>query len=320
MVLITFITMAVRIGMTLLFGSTGETITEKSGHLNLGIPGIMCMGAACGCYAEAKYITSFSDPASVNGFIAVLIPIIATFLGAALLGLLYSFMTVTLRANQNVTGLALTTFGIGISNYMIGNVDNATFSVAGKFFTAGLPFASKLGWFGQLFFSYGVFFYLAIGLAIVTSIILTKTRLGLHLRAVGENPATADAAGINVTAYRYFATIIGSGIAGLGGLCYIMDNLNGHWEYVIDAMGWLAIALVIFTLWKPNIGIFGAIIFGALCNLSSYINGVSFANRALIQMTPYVVTVIVLVVTSIRNSKESQPPSGLGVNYYREDR
>ncbi len=318
--LVNFIIMAVRTGMTLLFGSTGETITEKAGHLNLGIPGIMCMGAAFGCYAESVYAKSLADRADAVPFLVVFIPIIATLFGGALLGLLYSFMTVTLRANQNVTGLALTTFGVGISNYMIANVDQANFSFAGKYFSAGLPFASKLGVFGQLFLSYGVLIYMAIAIAIASSYVLTKTRLGLHLRAVGENPATADAAGINVTFYRYGATVVGSAIAGLGGLCYIMDNLHGNWEYVIDAMGWLAIALVIFTVWKPNIGIFGAIIFGALCNMSSYITGVSFEIRSLIKMTPYVVTIIVLVFTSIRNSKESQPPSGLGINYYREDR
>ncbi len=319
--LISFLTMAVRTGMTLLLGSTGETITEKSGHLNLGIPGIMCLGAAFGCCTEAAYAQSLTDKSLANPFIAVFLPIIAAFIGGALLGLLYSFMTVTLRANQNVTGLALTTLGIGISNYMIGTVNQADISFAGKYFYSSLlPFSDKLGVFGKLFLSYGIFVYIAIAIALATSYIFKRTRLGLHLRAVGENPATADAAGINVTAYRYGATIIGSGVAGLGGLCYIMDNLNGYWEYVIDAMGWLSIALVIFTVWKPDIAILGSIIFGALCSMSSYISGVSLANSKLLEMTPYIVTVLVLITTSIRNNKNSQPPSGLGVNYYREER
>ncbi len=318
--LIGFITAAVRYGMTLLLGSTGETITEKAGHLNLGIPGIMCMGAAFGCYTEAMYAKTLENTANADPFIAVFFPLIMAFIGGALFGLLYSFMTVTLRANQNVTGLALTTLGVGTCNYIISTIDNSDFSFAAPFFYKGLPFSGKLGPIGELFLSYGIFIYLAIAIALITSYILKRTRLGLHLRAVGENPATADAAGIDVTLYRYCATIIGSGIAGLGGLCYIMDNLAGFWEYSIDAMGWLAIALVIFTVWKPNIAIFGSIVFGALCNMSSYLQGISSTERALTKMAPYVVTIIVLITTSIKNSKNAQPPLGLGINYYREER
>ncbi len=314
--IINFIFSAVRLGMTLLFGSTGETITEKSGHLNLGIPGIMCVGAACGCVSEALY-TGAVGQGNANRILAVLIPIVASFLGAAFLGVIYSFLTVTLRANQNVTGLALTTFGVGVANYLIKTVEIIKYSYASSFFTAGFPFAAKLGGFGKLFFSYGIMVYLAIAIALITSFVFNKTRVGLHLRAVGENPATADAAGINVTAYRYLATMIGSGIAGLGGLCYVMDNLNGNWEYVIDAMGWLSIALVIFTVWKPSLGILGSILFGALYIASNYISG---TNKALLNMLPYVVTILVLITTSIRNKKEHHPPAGLGLNYYREER
>ncbi len=315
-----FIVSAIRMGMSFLFGSTGETITEKAGHLNLGIPGIMCVGAACGCVAESLYSTSVGGCDNVSPVLAVLIPIVATFIGGALLGLIFSFLTVTLRANQNVTGLALTTFGIGVSTYMIAQVKGATYAAASKYFTAGLPFAKNWGWFGEAFFSYGTMVYLAIALALITSFVFKRTKVGLHLRAVGENPATADAAGINVTLYRYGATCIGGGVAALGGLCYIMDNLHGNWEYTADAIGWLAIALVIFTIWRPNIGIIGSIIFGALYIASSYISGVAFAHKALIKMLPYVVTVIVLIVTSIRDKKENQPPANLGLSYFREER
>ncbi len=317
---IAFLVSAVRIGMSFLLGSTGETLTEKSGHLNLGIPGIMCVGAASGCVAESIYVSSCGGIEAVNPFLAVLIPIIATFLGGSFLGLIYSFLTVTLRANQNVTGLALTTFGTGVSNYMIAQVDGASFSAASKYFTASLPFAKDFGAVGELFLSYGVMVYLAIGIALVTAFVLNRTRVGLHLRAVGENPATADAAGISVTKYRYVATLIGSGIAGLGGLCYIMDNLNGGWEYSIDAIGWLAIALVIFTLWKPNLGIIGSILFGILYIVSSYVTGISFSNKALVKMLPYVVTIIVLIITSTMKNKNNQPPESLGLPYFREER
>lgn len=315
--MLTFLVSAIRLGMAFLFGSTGETITEKSGHLNLGIPGVMCVGASCGCYAEYLYLNAFKINASP--FLAVLIPIIATVLGGALMGLIYCFLTVTLRANQNVTGLALTTFGVGVSEFMIAKT-GAIYTKGSRYFTQSLPFADDLGWFGKLFLSHGILIYLAIIIALVSSYVLTKTRIGLNLRAVGENPATADAAGINVSRYRYVSTCIGCGIAGLGGLSFIMDYLHGNWEYCIDAIGWLAIALVIFTVWKPNLAIIGSIVFGALYIASSYITGVSFANKELFKMLPYVVTIVVLIFTSIRDKKENQPPASLGLSYFREER
>lgn len=315
--MLAFLVSAIRLGMVFLFGSTGEILTEKSGHLNLGTPGVMCVGASCGCFAEYMYLKSVGPYASP--VIAILVAIIATFVGGALMGLLFSFLTVSLRANQNVTGLALTTLGIGISDYMIAKA-GTSFGRASKFFTSSLPFADDLGWFGELFLSHGVMIYLAIAVALICSFVLSKTRVGLNLRSVGENPATADAAGINVPLYRYLATCIGSGISGLGGLTFIMDYLNGNWEYCIDAFGWLSIALVIFTVWKPNLAIVGSIIFGALYIASSYIVGVSFAGKELFKMLPYIVTILVLIFTSMRNKKENQPPQSLGLSYFREER
>lgn len=317
--MLTFIVSAIRIGITFLFGSTGEIITEKSGHLNLGIPGVMCVGAVCGCLGESIYTTSLGN-APINPFLAVFIPIICTFFGGALMGLIYSFLTVTLRANQNVTGLALTTFGIGLTNFIIAQVDAVSYSKASKYFTSLFPFSGDLGWVGKLFFSYGPMVYMGIIIALVSAFVLTKTKLGLHLRAVGESPATADAVGINVTAYRYGATCIGCGIAGFGGLFYIMDYLNGNWEYSIDAMGWLSIALVIFTVWRPNVSILGSFLFGGLFIANNYITGTTFSEKELLKMLPYVVTILVLIVTSIRDKKENYPPAGLGLNYYREER
>ena len=314
--MLAFLVSAIRLGMTFLLGSTGETITEKSGHLNLGIPGVMCVGAACGCYVEYLYFTAVGR--NVIPVVAVILPIIAAILGGAIMGLLFSFLTVTLRANQNVTGLAITTLGIGISEYIIDEA-STIFTKGSKYFTASLPFAKQLGWFGELFLNHGILIYLALVIALVTTFVLNRTRVGLHLRAVGENPATADAAGINVSLYRDVATCIGCGIAGLGGLSFIMDYLNGNWEYCVDAIGWLSIALVIFTVWKPNLAILGSIVFGALYVASSYIVGVSFAGKELFKMLPYIVTIVVLVFTSIR-SKKHQPPQALGLPYFREER
>lgn len=315
--MVTFLVSAIRLGMTLLFGSTGETLTEKSGHLNLGIPGVMCVGASCGCYAEYLYFSAVGR--NIDSFLAVFIPIVATLAGGALMGLIYSFLTVTLRANQNVTGLTLTTFGVGVSDYMIDRT-GSIYSKGTRYFTASFSFADDLGWFGDIFFSHGILIYLAIIIAMVSSFVLTKTRVGLKLRAVGENPATADAAGINVSRYRYVATCVGCSIAGLGGLSFIMDYLSGNWEYCIDDIGWLAIALVIFTLWKPNWGILGSIVFGALYIASSYITNVSLASKELFKMLPYVVTLIVLIITSMRKKRENQPPASLGLSYFREER
>ncbi len=329
--MISFIQSAIRLAMTFLLGSTGETITEKSGHLNLGIPGVMCVGAACGCWAEYIYLSAAG--ANFNAFFIILVPILAALLGGALMGLIFSFLTVSLRANQNVTGLALTTFGIGVADYMIyaisksSNVfSSVSFASAGPYFTRPLININVSGaapWIQTLyniFLSYGVFVYISFAVAIIAYFVLFKTRIGLHLRAVGENPATADAAGINVSRYRYTATCIGSAIAGMGGLSFIMDYLNGNWEYCIDQIGWLAIALVIFTSWKPNWGILGSLVFGALYIASSYIEGVSLAQKELVKMLPFVVTIIVLIITSIRDKKESQPPQSLGLAYFREDR
>ncbi len=315
--MLAFLVSAIRLGMVFLFGSTGEIITEKSGHLNLGIPGVMCVGASCGCFAEYLYL-NYAKLHAIP-ILAVIIPIVATVVGSALMGIIYSFLTVTLRANQNVTGLTLTTFGVGLSEYMISET-GPIYTKGTKYFTASLPFADDLGWFGEIFLSHGILIYLAIIISLASSFILNKTRVGLNLRAVGENPATADAAGINVSRYRYVATCVGCSIAGLGGLSFIMDYLHGNWEYCIDAIGWLAIALVIFAVWKPNLAILGSIVFGALYIASSFITGTSFAGKELLKMLPYVVTIIVLVFTSMRKKRETQPPQSLGLSYFREER
>lgn len=314
-----FIASAIRLSATFLYGSTGEIITEKSGHLNLGVPGVMSVGAAIGCLTEYYVIKAIGTSVP---FLLILLPLLATFLGGALMGLLYSFLTVSLRANQNVTGLAMTTFGVGLSGHLIGTIKAkmAIITRAGKYYKTLFPFASKLGWFGEIFLSHGVLVYLAIIVAVVAQIVLNRTRIGLHLRAVGENAATADAAGINVTAYKYGATCIGCGISGIGGLFCIMDYMGGNWEYILEAFGWLSIALVIFTLWRPALSILGSIIFGALYIASSYIGGITFAQIELVKMLPYIVTIVVLVITSIINSRETQPPASLGLNYFREER
>lgn len=328
--LASFIQRAVMQGIPLLFGSTGEIITEKSGHLNLGIPGIMYVGGISGVIGAFIYENSFAgNPQEMNGFLAIVIPLLSCLLGSLLMGLIYCFLTVTLRANQNVTGLALTTFGVGFGNFFGGSLikiigsdmPSIALNNTSLFFRAGLPFADKLGWFGQIFFSYSFLAYLAILISLIASFVLGKTRVGLHLRAVGESPATADATGINVNRYKYGATCIGSMIAGLGGLYYVMDYACGIWSNnAFGDRGWLAIALVIFSLWKPKYSILGSILFGGLYIIQNYIPGIGVSTQELFKMLPYLVTIIVLILTSIRKKKEHQPPASLGLSYFREER
>lgn len=327
--IVSFIPRAVMQGIPLLFGSTGETLTEKSGNLNLGIPGIMYVGGICGVIGAFLYEQAV-PAGQMSGFLAVMIPLLSSLLGSALMGALYCFLTVTLRANQNVTGLAMTTFGVGFGNFFGGSliklsgadVPSIALSATSGFFRKSLPFAESTGAIGKLFFSYSFLAYAAIAIALLSSYVLKHTRTGLHLRAVGENPATADAAGINITRYKYAATIIGSMIAGLGGLYYVMDYANGVWSNnAFGDRGWLAIALVIFTIWRPNVGIFSSILFGGLYILYLFIpTGSNLSVKELYKMLPYVVTIIVLVITSMRNKREDQPPESLGLPYFREER
>ena len=316
-------------GIPLLFGSTGEILTEKSGNLNLGIPGIMYVGGISGVIGAFFYEQSASG--ALNPFLAVLIPILSSLLGSLLMGLLYCFLTVTLRANQNVTGLAMTTFGVGVGNFFGGSlikltgseVPSIALSATSGYFSRALPFADKAGWFGKVFLSYGFLAYLAIIIALIASYVLKRTRVGLHLRAVGESPATADAAGISVTKYKYLATCVGSMVAGLGGLYYVMDYACGVWSNnAFGDRGWLAIALVIFTIWRPNVSILASILFGGLYIINIYLPtpGGQMAVKELYKMLPYVITLLVLIVVSLRKKREDQPPASLGLSYFREER
>lgn len=327
--IISFIQRAVIQGIPLLFGSTGEIITEKSGNLNLGIPGVMYVGGISGVIGAFLYERSVPEGGSLNPFLAIVIPLLCCILGSLLMGLIYAFLTTNLRANQNVTGLALTTFGVGFGNFFGGSlikivgadVPSITLTATSNVFRTALPFADKLGWFGDIFLSYSFLAYAAIVIALLASFVLNKTRTGLHLRAVGENPATADAAGINVSKYKYMATLTGSVIAGLGGLYYIMDYANGVWSNNgFGDRGWLAIALVIFAVWKPNVSILGSILFGGLFIVHNYIPGLTMGAQELIQMLPYIVTILVLVIVSMRKKRENQPPQHLGLSYFREER
>lgn len=317
---ISFLRGAIRLSSIFLYGSAGEILTEKSGHLNLGIPGIMCFGAVGGCLG-AYWYTQGLNGAAPTYFGMLITAILCSFLFAGMMGLLFSFFTVSLKLNQNVTGLTITTFGAGVMNFWGQTMANKNikFFEASKFFTQTFPCAED-NWFTQLFLSYGTLVYLGIAIAIILSLYINKTRSGMNLRACGENPAAADAAGVNVTLHRYLSCTIGAGIAGLGGLFYIMDYLGGSIEYTVDALGWIAVALVIFSLWKPSLSMLGSLLFGILTILPYFVTTKNLANIDLIKMIPYAVTTIVLIIISIVGKKETQPPTALGVTYFREDR
>ena len=320
-----FISASIIQGTPLLFGATGEILTEKSGNLNLGIPGIMYVGGISGIIGGYLYEHFCPNP---NTFLLVLIPFLAALLGAGLMALIYSFVTITLRANQNVTGLALTTLGLGVGNFFGGSLlgffgesGSIALNATGAAFKTPLPFAKDLGLFGETFLSFGFMVYLAIAVAIVCSLVIKRTRVGLNLRAVGENPATADAAGINVIRYKYVSTVLGGSIAGLGGLYFVMDYIGGTWtNNGFGDRGWLAVAIVIFALWKPIAGIWSSYIFGGLYICCVMIPGLSSSAKELIKMAPYAVTILVLLVTSARKKRENQPPAHLGLSYFREER
>ena len=317
---------AVQNGTPLLFGTAGEILTEKSGNLNLGVEGMMYMGGALGL-AGAFYYEKIAG-ANANGVVAVLLAIAFSFLAGAVGALIYSVITISLRANQNVTGLALAIFGTGVGQFIgeyMRTREGGFVAISNElktyFHNSPFPdFLRELPVLGPLLFNHNVFVYLGVVMAAVMAWFLKKSRGGLHLRAVGESPATADAAGINVTRHKYLATIIGGGISAIGGMVYIMTIAGCVWNHEgLSGEGWLAVALVIFCLWRPVNSIWGSILFGALTIL--YVRlPLAFVPNQLYKILPYVMTVIVLIFTSMRNSKDKQPPASLGLPYFREDR
>ena len=323
--LILLLVAAVAYGTPLLFGTLGEILTEKSGNLNLGVEGIMFMGGAFGLGGVYYCEKLLGAPSAV---VAILVAILAAFLAGAVASLIFSFLTITLRTNQNVTGLALAIFGTGVGQFAgemmrIRAGGYVTISNGLKSVFTASPFPQLLRdipYVGKLLFGNSIFFYLGILVAVAMHLFLKKSRRGLYLRAVGENPGTADSAGISVTRYKDLATVIGSGISAVGGVIYITTTAGCTWNNEgLSGVGWLAVALVIFCLWRPLSAIWGSVLFGALMILYMRLQ-ISFIPTELYKILPYVVTVVVLIITSLRNNKEKQPPEGLGLAYFREDR
>jgi len=312
---------AIAMGTVYLFGCIGEIITEKAGNLNLGIPGIMCCGTLGGGFGIWLCSNKCTDIAASPAWVYILVSILFSMLFAAAAGLIYAFFTVTLKANQSVVGLVLTTFGVGVFRFYSKRIYDAS-----MFSNVHYYFKNLFGYtgdnpLGQIFLSHGILVYLAIIVAVIAAFFINKTKIGLNLRAVGENPATADAVGLNVSAYKYVFILIGSAIAGIGGLFYVMDKSMGSvfMEADIEAFGWMAVALVIATMWKPLVAILGSIVFGICYVLPAYLPLSRNMNK-IFAMAPYVITVVVLIIIRLLNKKDNQPPASLGLSYFREDR
>lgn len=324
-ILSVFIQKAIAQGVAILYGANGEIITEKSGNLNLGVPGMMYMGGIAGLMGAFLYENSTAAPIP---WVGVVISLVCALVCSGLGGLVYAVLTISLRANQNVTGLALTTFGVGFGNFfggslskLAGGVGQISTAATMSAYRAKPPFLSDLPVVGELLFSYGFLTYFSILLTVALSWFLFHTRPGLNLRAVGESAATADAAGVNVTRYKYLATCIGGAIAGLGGLYFVMEYSSGTWtNNGFGDRGWLAIALVIFARWRPLNAIWGSLLFGGLYILYLYLPGLTRDMQEIFKALPYLVTLVVLVLTSLRKKREDQPPAGLGLAYFREER
>jgi len=307
---ISFLAAAIVAGTPLLFATLGEILIEKSGNLNLGVEGMMLMGAVIGFLFGLK---------TGNVLAALLGAMIAGAAG----GLIFAFLTITLRTNQVVTGLALATFGSGFSSLVGKTLVGQTAPMAIKTFFKpySIPLLSKIPFFGPVFFKQDPFVYFGYILAILIGIYLYNTSKGLNLRAIGENPGCADAASINISVYKYIHILSGGALCGLGGAYLSLVYIPSWQENVVAGRGWIAIALVIFAAWNPYKAIFGAFLFGGLDIIGFRLQGSQInVSQYLVDMLPYIVTIVVLVVVSMRKSKNNAPPKNLGVPYFREER
>lgn len=322
---INWLSAAIVYGTVLAAPALGETINEKTGHLNLGVPGIMYLAGFISYYSVKMYLNTGSN----NSFMIALIALLSSFAIGAIFGLIYSVMCVTFKANQNVVGLAISAFGVGFGKFFSTMLDvgNEALTDAGAVFNTGIIGLRDIPYAGQLLFSHGFFTYMMLIILILAFFFFKKTRVGLNLRAIGESPAAADSAGISVTRYKYLATTIGCGFCGLGGMAYVFQFSSGNWgtNNNMETIGWLAIALVIFATWNSLNLIWCAPLFGFLYWASTYLQhivDITFFSgmNQILQMLPYIVTILILIINSLRRKKESQPPSNLGLSYFREER
>lgn len=305
-----FLQTSVQMGTHILFAIVGGIICERVGNMNLGIEGMMLMGAAVGFSVAC---------ATSNPLLAVLVAGAAGMLGA----LIYAVVTVTLRGNQVVTGLVLTIFGTGVAGFIGKSVSGNIIpeNVTKTFAPYKIPVLSDIPIIGKALFDQSIYVQLAIIIAIAAFFYMKKTKWGLNMRAVGENPAAADASGINVTLYKYVHILMGGFLCGIGGAYLSVVFLTTWQDNVTAGAGWIAVALIIFSTWNPLKAILAAYLFGMLKGLNFKMQGWGIqVSSQLLDMIPYAATVIVLIIITLRKKKEYQPPKSLGNPYFREER
>jgi general nucleoside transport system permease protein len=316
-ILVLVIASGVAYGTPLLYASLGELLAERSGVLNLGVEGMMLVGAVMGFWTVQR----------VGGGSAVSLTaaILVAALFGALMALILAFLAITLRASQIVSGLALTIFAgaAGLSSYL-GNDLNLASNPASHSFQAVFP-SSWQNWpvVGPILFSQNVLVYASWVLVALVWIYLARTRPGLNVRAVGEAPEAADAMGINVAAYRYAHVLAGGALAGVAGATFTLAITPQWVDGITGGAGWIAIALVIFAFWRPELCLVGAYFFGALQALPSQLQArdIHVGPSELYNALPYVMTVLVLVLVSTGWAKRRLgAPAALGVPYVREER
>lgn len=305
-VLISILAAAITAGTPILFAALGELVTERAGILNLGVEGIMLVGAVSG------FIAAVTTGSSWLGLAAAM-------LAGGLVALIHALLCITLRANQTVSGLALTLFGAGLSGYL--GKDYIGIPVPSPFTVQKLGFLSDLPLAGPVFFQHDVLVYLSYLLVPLLWFFMYRTRPGLYLRALGENPAAADALGVKVFFLRYLYVTLGGMLCGIGGAYLSLAYAPSWLENMTAGRGWIAVALVIFALWNPIRAMIGSYLFGGVDALGFHLQviGVS-VSPFLLNMLPYLFTIIVLVIVMARQGGRLTAPGALGLPYNREDR
>lgn len=313
MALTLFLQVSVQMGTHILLAILGGILCEKVGNSNLGIEGMMLMGAACG-FATAL-VTN-------NPWLAMFVAGLAGMAGAAV----YGFISITLKGNQTVTGIVLTTFGTGVAGLFNEFLSGKALSESFRSFFApkAIPLLSKIPVIGPALFDQSIYVYMSLIFAVLIYVYMYKTRIGLSMRAIGENPAAADSSGIPVTAIKY-ANVLGGGfLCGLGGAYLSLVFVPSWLENITAGAGWIAVALIIFCTWNPLKAILAAYLFGALQGLGFKFQGASFLgikmNSIILDMLPYIATIVVLIFISLQKKKEYQAPASLGNSYFREER
>ncbi|MFZ7133778.1 MAG: ABC transporter permease [Eubacteriales bacterium] len=308
--MIAFLFVTIQAGTPLLFATLGEILTERVGNLNLGVEGMMLMGSVMG------FIVGYNTG---NPMLALLAAAISGALGA----LIYAFLTVTLKTNQVVTGLTLTIFGGGFASFIGKNMVGKKLPDGINMFfeRIQLPLLKDIPVIGEIFFKQDVFIYLGYITVILLWILLFKTNMGLNLRMVGENPGAADASGINILKYKYGFILLGGALCGLGGAYLSLVYVPVWQENITSGAGWIAVALVIFSLWNPLRAIGGAYFFGGLSIIGFRLQKFDLPiSTYLLDMLPYLATILVLIFMSVKKSKENKAPKELGNPYFREER